>query len=288
MDVSYLDMRGKVCLVTGATQGIGEAAARQLARLDATVVLVGPDPEKGARLSEEIQQTSDSPAGFLLADLSSQQDIRRIAEEFKNRYTRLDVLVNNAGALFPSRRQSADGIEMTFALNHLSYFLLTNLLLDLLAASAPARIINVTSAISNYAELNLQDPEYRRGYDGLMAYGQSKLANLLFTYELARRLWGSGVTVNALHPGYLGPQQGQKPGGLLAALLSRLGLGGITPEEAARSITYLAAAQNVSGISGRYFDKGKMSAAQVPYDPDTARRLWEISAWMVEEKEKPT
>jgi len=194
---------GKVCLVTGATSGIGLETAKQLARRGATVIVVGRNAEKSAATVARIrQQTGNAAVEFMLADLSSQRDIRELARQFKSRHPQLDVLVNNAGGVWISRHENADGIEMTFAVNHLGYFSLTNRLLDTLTASAPARIVNVSSALHWQARLNFDDLHFKRGiYNPLAAYNQSKLANVLFTYELARRLNGTRVTANALHPG---------------------------------------------------------------------------------------
>src|SRR5260221_14031325 len=193
-------MVGKVCLITGATDGVGKVTARVLAEQGATVIGVGRNAGKIKAVIAEIGETPGS-LEFLTADLSSQVQIRRLADEFKDKYDRLDVLVNNAGALFTSYRESVDGIEMTFALNHLSYFLLTNLLLDTIIASAPARIINVASDVHARTPLNFDDLNHRQHYDGgWSAYSASKLANILFTYELSRRLAGAGVTLNTLHP----------------------------------------------------------------------------------------
>ncbi len=275
------DMQGKVCLVTGATSGIGNAAALALARLHATVVLVGLDPAECLQVTESIRSKTNNPeVHHLAADLSIQQEIHRICDEFKRHFSRLDLLINNAGAVFLNRQQTEDGIEKTFALNHLSYFLLTNLLMDLLVASAPSRIINVTSAIHEQASLDFDDLQNRRGYNGVVAYSRSKLANVIFTYELANRLWGTGVTANALHPGYVSSNLGKNNAGFLKPLINWIHLGGSSPEEAARSILYLACSPKVNGITGRYFVKEKLSISQVRVNHETARRLWEVSASM--------
>ena len=200
-----ITLAGKVCMVTGATSGIGKITARELARHGAAVVVVGRSEARSeATVSQIRRQTANPSADYLLADLSSQQEIRRLAREFESRYSRLDVLVNNAGAIMLSRRESVDGIEMTLALNHLAYFLLTNLLLDRLKSSAPARIVNVSSNSHQRAKLDFDDLQHRSRYWGYRAYAWSKLENILFSYELARRLEGTGVTVNALHPGLVG------------------------------------------------------------------------------------
>lgn len=276
---SELNLSGKVCMVTGATSGVGQATASHLAKLGASVVFVGRDPKKCALVADEIKAATGNPAvDFLVADLSSQKDVRRIAEEFKLRSPRLDVLVNNAGAIFFSRRKSVDGIEMTFALNHLAYFLLTNLLLDTLSASAPARVINITSARHGGAAMNFSDLELRKGYNGLKAYDQSKLANMLFTLELAKRVEGRGVTVNAIHPGYVESNLGKNDAGIFRPFVSLFRMGGITPEEASNYIVYLAASDAVANTTGSYFYKDKATASLAAYDEQAASLLWEVSA----------
>ncbi len=266
-------MIGKICLVTGATDGIGKVTVRALAERGATVIGVGRDPAKIQAVLTEVGQMPGS-LEFLTADLSSQAQIRALAEEFKSRYDRLHVLVNNAGALFTTYRESVDGIEMTFALNHLAYFLLTNLLLDRLIAGAPARIVNVSSDAHQGSAINFDDLGYRRQYSGWSAYGASKLANILFTYELARRLDGTGVTVNAVHPGFVDTNF-QRAAGLDMR-------GHLTPEEGADTQVWLATAPEVAGVTGRYFVRRRDTpSSEASYDAATARRLWEVSARMV-------
>jgi NAD(P)-dependent dehydrogenase (short-subunit alcohol dehydrogenase family) len=266
-------MIGKICLVTGATDGIGKVTARVLAERGATVVGVGRDPAKIEATLAEADHTSGS-LEFLTADLSSQAQIRALAAEFKRKYDRLHVLVNNAGALFSSYRESADGIEMTFALNHLAYFLLTDLLLDTITASAPARIINVASDAHEGSEVNFDDLGYRRRYSGWTAYGASKLANILFSYELARRLDGTGVTVNAVHPGFVNTNF-QRAAGLNMR-------GPLTPEEGADTPIWLATSPEVEGVTGKYFVRRRDTrSSDVSHDKKVARRLWEVSAEMV-------
>jgi retinol dehydrogenase 14 len=199
-------MDEKVCLITGATSGIGKATAMGLARMGASVVMVGRDRGRGeAALAEVKGKSANASVDLMLADLSSQEDIRRLADEFKEAYPRLDVLVNNAGVIRSRRIRTADGIEMTFAVNHLAYFLLTNLLLDVLKASAPSRIVNVASGEQRNGTIDFDDLQGEMGYKGAKAYSQSKLATVLFTYELARKLEGTGVSANCLHPGVVGP-----------------------------------------------------------------------------------
>src|SRR5918993_383875 len=197
-------MREKICLITGATSGIGRATAMGLANMGAGVVMVGRDRGRGEAAMADIKEKSaNTSVDLMLADVSSQEEIRRLADEFKEAYPRLDVLINNAGVFRSERITTADRLETTFAVNHLAYFLLTNLLLDRLKAGAPSRIVNVASADHSNAAIDFDDLQGEKGYRGAKAYSQSKLANVLFTYELARRLQGTGVTANCLHPGVI-------------------------------------------------------------------------------------
>lgn len=259
-----------VCLITGASDGIGKATARGLAAAGARVVIAGRNPTKTERAASEIsQQTGSDRVEHLIADVSSQQQVRDLAAAFLQRHDRLDVLVNNAGALFTNRRETVDGLEMTFALNHLAYFLLTNLLLDALTASAPARIVNVASSYQH--PVDLDDLQNTRSYNGWDAYGQSKLANILFTFELARRLAGTGVTANALNPGFV-DSNFQRAAGLTMR-------GHLTPEQGAQTPVYLATSPAVAGVTGEYFDSKRAARANAQaYDESIQRRLWEISA----------
>ena len=278
-----MPMSGKVCMVTGATSGIGLVTARELALLGATVVGVGRNRRKSLAVANDIrQQTGNAEVEYLLADLSAPQEIRQLAEQFRSRYERLDVLVNNAGAVFYRRQGSVCGIEMTFALNHLAYFLLTNLLTDMLKASAPARVINVSSQAHKGAKLNFDDLQFRRRYLGWVAYNRSKLANLLFTYELARRLEGTGVTVNALSPGLVATEFGTEGGGLASWSKRAINaIAGISPEAGAQTSIYLATSPEVEGITGKYFVRQRPApSSPVSYDQEAARRLWLISAEM--------
>lgn len=279
MAVQDESMTGKVCLVTGATAGIGRVTALELARCGATVVLIGRNPEKCERTASQIREESGrADVEFLVGDLSTQADIRRLARQFQERCHRLDVLVNNAGAFFPERRESVDGIEMTFALNHLAYFLLTNLLLGTLRASAPARIINVSSDAHKNVAMDFDDLQGKARYRGFRAYSQSKLANLLFTYELARRLEGSGVTVNALHPGFVATSIFDGPG-LFAWFVRRVASAvALRPEAGARTTLYLATAPEVSGVTGQYYVKERpVASSSAAHDAEAARRLWQVS-----------
>ena len=276
-----VSLAGKVCLVTGATSGIGEVTARELAQRGAAVVVVGRNEARSeATVSQIRQQTANPSVDFLLADLSSQQEIRRLAREFESRYSRLDVLVNNAGAIMLSRRESVDGIEMTLALNHLAYFLLTNLLLDMLKSSAPARVVNVSSSSRQRAKLDLDDIQSRRRYRGYRAYARSKLENILFSYELARRLEGTGVTVNALHPGLVGTNFLANNGALGRLLKMLVAIKGMSPARGARTSISLATSPEVETVTGRYFfqeEEEEVPSSRASYDEDDAQRLWQLS-----------
>jgi NAD(P)-dependent dehydrogenase (short-subunit alcohol dehydrogenase family) len=282
MQQNVPDMHGKVCLITGGTSGIGLITAEALTQAGATVIIVGRSPEKTQSAVRAIQEKAGSQnVEYLLGDLSNQAEVRRMAADFHQRHHQLHVLINNAGAVFMSRRLSQDGIEITFALNHLAYFLLTNLLLDLLIASAPSRIINVSSAAHTSQQINLSDLQNQQKYNSWKAYGQSKLANLYFTYQLARRLDGTGVTVNALHPGFVATNFGRSNGGLFNPIFKLAQLAAISPEEGAKTSIYLATSPDVNGVTGKYFVKSKLvSSSPVSYDENIARKLWEISQEM--------
>ena len=277
-------LTGKVVLVTGATAGIGAVTARALAERGATVVVAGRSRERCEATVDQVRRaTGNAGVEAIVADLSVQADVRRLAREFQDRFPRLDVLVNNAGAMFARRRESADGIEMTFALNHLGYFLLTALLLDTLKASAPARVVNVASEAHRMVPgLDFDDLEVRRRrYRGFRAYARSKLANVLFTYELARRLEGTGVTANALHPGFVATSF-MSGNGATGWMMRRLAdLAAIPPEAGARTTIFLASSPAVEGVSGRYFVKEReVASSPASRDEAAARRLWQVSEQM--------
>ena len=278
------NMNGRICLVTGGTNGIGKSTAQELAQMGATVIIVGRDAQKTSRVVDEIRATSGNPkVRPMLADLSSQLDVRRLADEFKSQYAHLHVLINNAGAVFMKRQLSMDGIEMTFALNHLAYFLLTDLLLDTLKASAPARIINVSSNAHTSGKIEFDNLQGEQIYSPRV-YENSKLANILFTTELARRLQGTGVTVNALHPGFTATGFAKNNGRAIAALVSIFApLVARSPAKGAETSIYLASSPSVEGLSGEYFsDSQVIQAAPQANDMAVARRLWDVSAEMVD------
>ena len=275
-------MKNKICLITGATSGIGQAAATSIAQSGATVIVAGRDKERARATVAQIQNETGNPnVDYLLADLSVQAQVRKLAEEFKSRYARLDVLVNNAAAIFFRRKLSTDGIEMTFAVNHLAYFLLTDLLLDTLKASATARIVNVASNSHYGKHLDFDNLELKRGYWAGKAYGRSKLCNLYFTYELARRLAGTGVTVNAMHPGFVATNMAANNGWIVRLFLPLVHRNSLTPEQGASTAVYLASSPDVKGITGKYFLREREVASDpISYDEAAAKRLWDVSEKM--------
>ena len=278
-------LQGQTILVTGATSGIGRVAAQSLAQRGARLVMVGRSPDKTAATVTAIQQATGSAAvEGLLADLSRQSQVRALAEQVRARYPQIDVLINNAGGVFGARQETADGLEMTFAVNHLAYFLLTNLLLANVKAAAQARgsarIINVASrAHQRVPGLDFDDLQSRRHYSAFPVYGASKLANLLFTNELARRLAGTGVTVNALHPGLVSTGFGGNNRSVFWRLAYVfINRAGRTPEQGADTIIYLATAPEVAGVTGQYFyERQAIEPSAAARDPEAARRLWTVS-----------
>ncbi len=277
-------VQDKTALVTGATAGIGKVTARELARAGMRVIGVGREARKAEAVLAELRRTNENlRIEFLVADLASLQETRRLAETVRRRAARLDVLVNNAGAYFSRRRLSPDGIELSLALNLLSPFLLTNLLLEPLRASPQGRIINVSSDAHQRGSQDFEDLESRRGYPGLGmgAYGKAKLGLILFTYELARRLAGTPVTANALHPGFIATDFARNNGPLLRFVMPLLRPFARTVEQGAETSIYLATSPEVAGMTGKYFVR-KQEAASHPltYDAAAARRLWEACARM--------
>jgi NAD(P)-dependent dehydrogenase (short-subunit alcohol dehydrogenase family) len=273
------DMTGRVCVVTGATRGIGRATAQGLAELGATLVLVCRRREDGERVASDLAGSRRAPrASVVTADLSSQRSIREVADVIRDRHARLHVLVNNAAVIPPARETTVDGLEMQFAVNHLAYFLLTNLLLDRLAAGAPSRVASVSSGAHQGGTLDFSDLQSERRYDPVRVYGRTKLANVLFTYELARRVRAAGITANCLHPGVVAT-------GLLADYMRTpmvdaaiAGTLGERPEEGSETSVYLAASPEVEGVSGRYFvGRKETRSSPASYDEQLQRRLWEES-----------
>ena len=280
-------MNGKVCLVTGANQGIGKETAIGLAKLGATVVMTARDQTKGAAALAEVKQRSGNDTVTLMpVDFGSFDSIRRFAADFQSTHPQLHVLVNNAGAYNATRTVTKDGFETTFGVNHLGYFLTTKLLLDTIKASAPSRIVSVSSAAHSRAKMNFDDLQGAQGYGGFGAYGQSKLANVLFTYELARRLEGTSVTANCLHPGVVRTGFATNNSGFIGGLVVVFQTIGkpflLTPEKGALTSIYLASSPEVEGISGKYFAKSHEAESNaISHDKDVARRLWDISDQMV-------
>ena len=285
MPTSNTSMQGKVCIVTGANSGIGKATALGLAQMGATVIMVCRNQIKGEEAQNEIKEKSENDAvELMLADLSSQESIRQLAENFQQHYQQLHVLINNAGVVNLTRRETSDGFEMMFAVNYLAPFLLTNVLLEKLKASAPARIVNVSSESHQAGYIMMDDLQSEKKYKFMRTYGQSKLALVLFTYELARRLQETGVTANCLHPGFVATNIGQNRVGsvgrsIIKLIFSRLG---ISPEEGAKTSIYLASSPEIEGVTGKYFAKSiPVRSAPISYDETLQRQLWEESAKLV-------
>ena len=273
------DMTGKVCLITGATSGIGWETAKALATQGATVALVGRDTERTQKAIDKIRESApNAQLESYSADLSSQEQVRRLAQKFQSRHNRLDVLINDAGAVFTSRKESVDGIEMTLALNHLAPFLLTNLLLDTLKASAPSRVVTVSSGAHQSAKINFDYLQLMLGYGAWRAYGQSKLMNILFTTELARRLAGTGVTANTLHPGFVASNFGKSEGPFWTAVFTLMRPFMISAEKGAQTVIYLASSPDVAGATGGYYVNCKPArSSSLARDEATVRQLWEVS-----------
>jgi NAD(P)-dependent dehydrogenase (short-subunit alcohol dehydrogenase family) len=272
-------MGGQTVLVTGGTSGIGKATAVAMAAMGADVVITGRDPERGGLAVEEIRaESTGGSVELILADLAVRAEVRRLAEEFRERHDRLDVLINNAGLVQSERTETPDGIETTLAVNHLASFLLTNLLLDLLKKSAPSRIVTVSSEAQRWGNMDFEDLQSRRDYKGMPVYGMTKLANIMFTYELAERLKGTGVTSTCVHPGAVNTRFGANNRGPMT-LLFRLSKPFMrTPQQGADTLIYLASSWEVEGISGKYYSDRKWIEPQgVALDPEARRKLWEAS-----------
>jgi retinol dehydrogenase 12 len=275
-------MTGKTVLITGATNGIGLATARALAAMGARVLLHGRSAERGEAAVRAIRaRTKTAEVEFLRAELSSLAQIRSLAEAIQRRAPRLDVLINNAGALNGPRTVTADGFETSFGVNHLATFVLTNLLLDRIKASAPARIVTVASEAYRGQHMHFDDLNLERGYSAFAAYGQSKLANILFTRALAKRLQGSGVTANCLHPGIVRSGFGKNNKGVGAAIFKIIGVFMLSPEDGAKTSIHLASAPEVEGVSGEYFAHCRKAQRRgQARDDAAAETLWTLSAAM--------
>jgi NAD(P)-dependent dehydrogenase (short-subunit alcohol dehydrogenase family) len=272
-------MHGKTVVITGATSGIGEVAACALAQQGARIVLIARDRARGEHTLKRIEAVApDLHHVAHYANLSRLAEMKRVAEVIAGSETRIDVLINNAGALFGSRQVTGDALEMTFATNHIAYFVVTNLLLARLQATPGARIVSTASDAHRRAKLDFSDLQLEKGYTGFGMYGRSKLMNILFTRELARRLAGSGVTANCLHPGFVATRFADASGGLTSLVVKGAKKFALTPAEGAKTLIYLASSPEVDGITGKYFEKCKEATptAEAQNDAD-ARRLWEIS-----------
>jgi retinol dehydrogenase-14 len=268
-----MDLSSRVCVVSGATRGIGRASAEELGRAGATLVLVCRRQADGEEVASGIARTSSGPPPVVVeADLSSQKAVRAAADRIRSRFERLHVLINNAGLIPPRREVTVDGLEMQLAVNHLAPFLLTNLLLEPLRRGAPSRVITVSSTTHQGAQIDFDDLQSERTYEADEVYAATKLMNLLFTYELARRLAGTGVTANALHPGAVATR-------LLADYMQTTRVYGASPEQGADTVIYLAAAPEVEGRTAKYFtNRRETRSSPASYDEGLARRLWDVSA----------
>jgi len=273
-------MEGKICIITGANSGIGKATAIALAKMGATIVMVCREKVTGENAQKEIIELSgNKDVDLFLCDLSSQKEIRDLASNFKNKYQTLHILINNAGVMMKKGPISTDGFEMNFAVNHLAPFLLTNLLLDMLKKNAPSRIVNVSSGAHKMAKLDFDDLQSENTKPRFMRiYGNSKLALMLFSYELSRKLEGTNVTVNTVHPGVvatnLGRHQSKFNQKFSKVVFKK-------PEKGAETSIYLASSPEVEGITGKYFvNKESRKSSDASYNEDDAKRLWEISLEM--------
>jgi len=273
-------MKDKVVMITGANSGIGKAASLAIAKMGAKVVMVTRNKEKGeAAKSEIIRESQNDSVDLLLADLSSLESVRLLAAEFQKKYAKLHVLINNAGLFNQGRKVTADGYENTFATNYLAPFLLTNLQLPTLKASAPSRIINVSSVGHYNGHINFDDLNLEREYGGWKAYGQSKLALVLFTHELSKKLRGTGVTVNSVHPGTVATNIWTRPFGPVGFITALPKLFMASPGKGAETIVYLASSVDAKDLNGEYLEKLKVKkSSDESYDEEIAQRLWDVSA----------
>ena len=274
------NMKDKVVVLTGGTSGIGQVAAEAIAGMGGRLILVARDRARGeATLEHLLKQSQGIAHAVYYADLSRLAEMKRVAAEIAAAEPRIDVLINNAGALFTPRQVTEDGLELTFATNHVSYFVLTHYLRDRLIAAVPARIINTASDAHRNARLDFNDLQSEKSYRGFSVYSRSKLANVLFTRELAHRLEGTGVTANSLHPGFVATRFGDNNGGLSSSLIGLLKNFAISPEKGAETIIYLATSDEPAGITGQYFRKCRVAIPSKPAQDDhAAKRLWQETA----------
>jgi len=273
-------LQNKVALITGGTSGIGEVAAEKLAEMGARIVLVARDRSRGEGTLARLREKAPGLAHTVhYADLTRISEMKRVAAEVAEAEPRIDVLVNNAGAMFSTRKLTEDGLETTFALNHMAYFVVTQGLRERLVASAPARVVSTASAAHQGARLDFDDLQLAKGFGPMKAYGRSKLCNILFTRDLARRLHGTGVTANCLHPGFVATRFGDQSGGVISRFVGLAKLFAISPEKGAETIIYLASSPEVANVTGKYFYKCRPTTPSAPaLDDRAALALWERSA----------
>jgi NAD(P)-dependent dehydrogenase (short-subunit alcohol dehydrogenase family) len=273
-------MEGKVVIVTGSNSGIGKKTAKALAGMGATVVMAVRNRERGETArAEVVQETGNESVTVMVCDLASGDSIKRFSEEFRTRYDRLDVLINNAGAVFAKRRLSADGLESSMAVNYLGPFLITRELLPLLEASAPSRVVNVSSGLSGNAEFDFDDLQREKGYKGMEAYAGSKLMLTTYTLELARRLEGTGVTANVVEPGFVATKLGRNSGSLLNSVMFTLVRPmQITPDKAAENTVYAATSPGLEGVTGKVFaKKQEKETPPITHDGEARKQLWDAT-----------
>jgi retinol dehydrogenase 12 len=280
------ELKNTNIIVTGGSDGIGLETARALAGMGASLWIVGRnDAKTGQAVRNIIETTGNDRVGYFISDLSSIHSVTELARTINIKLDHLDVLVNNAGAFFMKRHTSVDGLEMTFALNHVNYFLLTNLLLDLIKQTGKARIVNVSSEAHFSGHVDFSDLQSEKNFNLMRVYGTSKLMNVLFTYELVRRLNGGRVTVNALHPGFVASNFGKSNGGLMIPIFKLVHLGAINTREGAKTSVYLASSPEVDGVTGKYFDKCQaIKSSKESYDEAVARRLWEETETIIKSR----
>ncbi len=279
-----MELKNKIVLITGANSGVGKATSIELAKTGAEVIMLCRSKERGEEALTDVRKASGSDkVHLMLCDLASLHSIMSFCQEFKSCFNRLDILINNAGVILPGKRFTKDGFELQFGVNHLGHFLLTTELLDLIIKSAPARIINVSSGAHKVGKINFNDINLDKGYSLIKAYSRSKLANILFTYELARRLEGTGVTANCLHPGAVASQMGvNRETGFGTMIMAILRPFFQTPLEGARTSIYLATSKEVEGVTGKYYYKCKpIPSSKQTYDQHLAKKLWDKSEELV-------